>query len=302
MTAVKKKPGKKKSKKYKWLTRIIVFALVIGGTGFILYPVAGKILSARAQTEVIEDYRLSVSQMNEETIQKEWKKALKYNQDLADVSKKGGNALKDSDLLKEYSQSLNQNNIMGHLEIPSLDIHLPIYHGIANSTLDKGIGHIPNTALPLGGKGEHTTLTGHSGHPSSSLLDKLHKLNIGDTFELFILDKKFTYSVDNMEIVLPGDVSLLQAEPGHCYVTLVTCTPYGINSHRLLVRGELISEEKLFEAARNYISISGEVQKIATETVAVFILIFLLPLYIITSIQKFKNFKKFKKLEKRRET
>ncbi|MCL2816524.1 MAG: class C sortase [Oscillospiraceae bacterium] len=273
----KKQTGKKRSKKIKWLFRIVIYVLVIGGIAILLYPVLGKMLSAWAQTEVIEDYHLSVAQMNEEAIRKEWENALAYNQELEAVSKDGKPAV-----LEDYQDVLNKNNIIGYLEISSLDIRLPIYHSVANDVLDKGIGHIPNTALPIGREGDHTVLSAHSGHPTASLFDKLHLLKMGDTFDLFVLDKKFTYQVNNIATVLPDNTSLLQPEPGYSYVTLMTCTPYGINSHRLLIRGDKITEEKLMKTENEKIKNDGEVKNIASDILdilIVFTLIMSLLLY-----------------------
>ena len=134
---------------------------------------------------------------------------------------------------------------MGVLEIPKIDVTLPIYHGTDNTTLSKGIGHLYGTSLPVGGKGTHAALSGHSGMAGQRMLSDLDQLVIGDCFTLRVLGKKLTYQADQIKIVLPEDVSDLAIDPEKDYVTLVTCTPYGVNTHRLLVRGVRVAEQEM---------------------------------------------------------
>ena len=134
---------------------------------------------------------------------------------------------------------------MGVLEIPKIDVTLPIYHGTDNFTLSKGIGHLYGTSLPVGGKGTHAALSGHSGMAGQRMLSDLEQLVIGDCFTVRVLNKKLTYKVDQLKKVLPEDVSDLAIEPDKDYVTLVTCTPYGVNTHRLLVRGVRVAEQAM---------------------------------------------------------
>jgi sortase A len=159
-----------------------------------------------------------------------------YNEDL--IRKSNRYALSDEDL-ERYNSLLDPggNGIMGYIEIPILKVKLPIYHGVDESVLQIASGHIPSTSLPVGGPGTHCALSGHRGLPSARLFTDLDQLVIGDIFVLHVLDQTLTYEVDNIAIVDPDDLSMLQIEEGKDLCTLITCTPYGINTHRLLVRG-----------------------------------------------------------------
>lgn len=132
--------------------------------------------------------------------------------------------------------------VMGYLEIPKISLRLPIYHGTGDAALQKGIGHLAGTSLPVGGSGTHCVLSGHRGLPSALLFTDLDQLETGDTFTLYVLDQRLSYQVDQILVVEPEDVSTLAPEDGKDYVTLVTCTPYGVNTHRLLVRGSRIED------------------------------------------------------------
>ena len=146
----------------------------------------------------------------------------------------------------EYENQLNVDNsgIMGYIEIPKIDVKLPIFHGVDSSVLQIGIGHLKETTLPIGGKGTHSALSGHRGLPSAKLFTELDELEIGDTFNIYILDKSLSYQIDNIIVVEPNDASSLGIIPDKDYVTLITCTPYGINTQRLLVRGTRVEYKK----------------------------------------------------------
>ena len=133
---------------------------------------------------------------------------------------------------------------MGYIDIPKINVKLPIYHGTVNDVLNKGVGHLKGSSLPVGGVGTHSILAAHRGLPSSKLFSDLDKVNIGDKFYISILDKKLVYQVDNVVIVKPSEFDLLEIDKNKDYITLVTCTPYGVNSHRLLVRGIRIEEDE----------------------------------------------------------
>ena len=148
-----------------------------------------------------------------------------------------------------YDDILNiSDGMMGYLEIGKIKVNLPIYHGVGEDVLAKGVGHMPQSAFPIGGTGNHAVLTGHTGLPSARLLTDLTKLEEGDSFAIHILGQELRYQVDQIKVVLPSEGQDLAAEPGKDYCTLVTCTPYGINSHRLLVRGSRVEEEPQTEA------------------------------------------------------
>lgn len=159
-------------------------------------------------------------------LEQQWKLAQNYNASLMNGSQEG------------YGEILNlSDGIMGCICIPKIHVLLPIYHGAGEAVLAKGAGHLPQSGFPVGGKGNHAVITAHSGYPTAKMFSDLNTLSLGDTFEIHILQEVLVYRVDQILVVLPQDTAALQPEEGADYCTLVTCTPYGINSHRLLVRG-----------------------------------------------------------------
>lgn len=177
--------------------------------------------------------------MSREELDAEWAKARNYN-DLLQTTTitdpfSDVNAVEP---FTEYTQTLNIEGIMGHVEIPAITVELPIYHGVAEEVLAKGVGHIKSTALPVGGERTHAVLSAHSGLAEAKLFRELEKLEEGDYFFLYVLNEILAYQVDQIRVVEPDDISQLMPEAGKDYVTLLTCTPISINSHRLLVRGE----------------------------------------------------------------
>ena len=217
------------------LTLILLFVLLIG-VGLIAYPTFADWWNSFHQSRAVASYAESVANMNAEEYEKIIRKAEQYNNKLAES---GILWTLDEDQEKEYEEQLNigTSGIMGYIDIPKIDVMLPIYHGIDEAVLQVAIGHIPGTSLPVGGKGSHCVISGHRGLPSARLFTDIDKLVEGDTFTITVLNQTLTYEVDQIRTVLPTDLSDLQIEKGKDYMTLVTCTPYGINTHRLLVRG-----------------------------------------------------------------
>ena len=217
---------------------MIIIFLLISGAALFLYPVFSSYLAERHQARIIADYDESVQQMQAEKLAEEWKKAEEYNETLMgepvhDPFLEGsGMALPEN-----YLEVLHVMDSMGFIKIPKISVSLPIYHGTDRETLEKGIGHLRQTALPIGGEGNHAVLTGHTGLPNAKLFDGLTKLAVGDHFYIQILGKTIAYEVDSVNVVKPEEVELLNPIRGEDHVTLLTCTPYGVNSHRLLVRG-----------------------------------------------------------------
>jgi len=164
-----------------------------------------------------------IKNSDEEILEKEWKKAELYNE-----------------TFDNYMEALNLtgDGVMGYIEIPKIELRLPIYHGSGENSLLKGVGHIEKTTLPIGGTGNHSVLTGHRGLPESELFTRLDEVEMGDRFYIYVLDEVFVYEVDQITIVLPEEAGKIKREAGRDLITLITCTPYGINTHRLLVRGE----------------------------------------------------------------
>lgn len=220
------------------LTLILLLILLIGA-GLIAYPSFANWWNSFHQSRAVASYAETAANMNTEEYERIISKAQAYNRKL---SRSGILWTLDEDEEKEYKEQLDiaTSGIMGYIDIPKIDVMLPIYHGIDESILQVAVGHIPGTSLPVGGKGSHCVVSGHRGLPSARLFTDIDKLVEGDTFTITVLNKTLTYEVDQIRTVLPTDLSDLQIEKGKDYVTLVTCTPYGINTHRLLVRGHRI--------------------------------------------------------------
>ncbi len=248
----------------KW-KRGLALLLIVGGAGLFVYPRLQMVLADRSQTIAIGNYEEGVSGYDEKWKEGELEKARSYNNSLSEVAFPDpfghGGSLETAG---DYEEILNvDRGMMGVLEIPCIEVELPIYHGIGEEVLQKGVGHISQTAFPVGGEGNHTVLSTHRGLPDARLFTDLDELEPGDAFYIRVLGNNLAYEVDQVEVVDPGDVSLLKPEEGKDYVTLLTCTPYGINSHRLLVRGSRV----------NYVpEVKAQIQKkvVRTEKYTVF--------------------------------
>lgn len=213
-----------------------------------LYPLTSTAYNQRHQSKIHTQYQQVVELVDITERQKAWERAAAYNQSiqpgtqLVDAFSK--ETLIDAD--EEYSELLNLagDGIMGYVKIPAIAVHLPIYHGTGDATLEVGIGHLLGSSLPVGGESTHTILTAHSGMASSKMFTDLQQLETGDVFYLEVLGETLAYQVDQIKVVLPHDTTYLGIEPGGDYCTLVTCTPYAVNTHRLLVRGARIPYEE----------------------------------------------------------
>ena len=218
---------------------IIIIALALIGVVLLVYPYVTYRLSERDQTYVVQQYDDSLAKMTEQQMQKEWERARAYNASLATSVLYDPFASGQKDMDAEYLSLLDiaGNGVMCHIEIPKIKVDLPVFHGVSLSTLEKGAGHLEGSSLPVGGAGTHAVMTAHTGLNSAKLFTDLVELEIGDGFYIHTLDQILAYRVDNILTVEPEDVGALSMVDGKDYVTLVTCTPYGVNSHRLLVRG-----------------------------------------------------------------
>ena len=234
--------------------KILILILLISGTLLILYPNVSILFSSFEQASVVEDYKKSATYYDKELVKKERKRAKEYNKSIAgaevhDPFVPGSGIVIPTD----YDGILNvSNGIMGTLEIPKIGLELPIYHGISEDVLQKGVGHLKETAFPIGGKENHVILSTHRGLPKAKLFTDLDKLDIGDLFYITIYDEILAYRVDQIKVIEPKDTKYLIPIEDKDLVTLLTCTPYGINSHRLVVRGsrtKYIPTEK--EAIKN---------------------------------------------------
>lgn len=239
-----------KKKNNNWTTAFLVL-LLLAGVSLLLYPSLSDYWNSMHQTRAIASYAETVSQLDTAQYDEMWKAAQNYNRSLA--QRETAFAL-TGEQKAAYESLLDVSGlgVMGYIEIPEIDCSLPIYHGTEESVLQVAVGHLEWSNLPVGGEGTHCVLSGHRGLPSAKLFTNLDKLAVGDTFLLRVLDEVLTYEVDQILIVEPEQVDALGIMPGEDYCTLVTCTPYGINTHRLLVRGHRV--ENTPEAARMHVT------------------------------------------------
>lgn len=237
-----KKQGKEKKRSKKNLLNILVPMMVfLIGAGIFLYPLVSNAIAESQQDHTIREYKIAVDETDQEKIDAEWAKAEEYNENLAGDPVHDPFVLGSGYVLPDnYEEVLNVNGdgVMGYIEIPKIDVYLPIYHGTSEEVLAKGAGHIEASALPIGGKYRHSVISAHRGLPSAELFTRLDELEEGDQFYIHVLDQTLAYEVDQISVIEPEDLSELSAYEDHDYVTLLTCTPYGVNTHRLLVRGE----------------------------------------------------------------
>ena len=223
-----------------------IFIGLIFIIGIMLYPIISNLYIEHHQGNIIDEYNKTVESMPDDTLEKEREKAEGYNKMLT------GNMIITDPFDPEAQKKLEENsdyynilnigndNIIGYIKIPKINVSLPIYHGTSEDVLKRGVGHLQNTSFPIGGEGTHAVLSGHTGLSSAKLFTDLDKLEEGELFFIEVLGEKLAYKIDQIKIVEPSETSDLVIKSGEDYVTLVTCTPYGINSHRLLVRGTRI--------------------------------------------------------------
>ena len=218
---------------------IILLVVFLLGLSLLLYPSFSNYWNSFTSSKAIGSYADQVASMDEDRYQRIWESAYSYNQAL---TTRTNQYILTEEMNGEYQELLNVGGtgIMGYIEIASLGVSLPIYHGTSDAVLQIAVGHLDWTSLPVGGESTHCVLSGHRGLPSAKLFTNLDKLVVGDTFILRVLDEILTYEVDQILIVEPHVTENLHIEEGKDYCTLVTCTPYGINSHRLLVRGHRV--------------------------------------------------------------
>lgn len=227
-------------KKKKRNTSTILLAVVfLAGLSLMLYPVVSNYLNTRVQSGVVSGYQQYVQESNTEEHIRMISHARQFNESLLERSNP---FTLTEDQQQRYNALLNLsgNGMMGYVEIPCIDVRLPIYHGTEEDVLQQAVGHIEWTSLPVGGESSHCVISGHRGLPTADLLTHIDRMRLGDRFYIHVLGQELEYRVDQIEVVLPSDTSLLTIEEGKDYVTLLTCTPYGINSHRLLVRGSRV--------------------------------------------------------------
>ena len=228
--------------KKKWMSRLMTLLIVVvfvAGLSFLLYPTVSNLWNQAHQSRAIATYTEQVEKLDDSSNKEMLKAARKYNKELLKKADHWKLSKKDK---KKYESLLDVSGtgIMGYIEIPKIDCSLPVYHGTDEGALQIAIGHLEGSSLPVGGKSSHCVLSGHRGLPSARLFTDLDQMEEGDTFILNILGHKLAYEVDQIKVVLPEEMSDLEIQEGKDLCTLVTCTPYGINTHRLLVRGHRV--------------------------------------------------------------
>lgn len=216
---------------------ILAAACGIAALGLMLYPLVGELLSERYHSDVETTYTAAIMDTDDAELTAQREAAEQYNAMLSGIAITEGGA--DAPPLP-YAEQLTVGGVMCYIDIPKINVYLPVQHGTDAETLEHAVGHVAGTSLPVGGSSTHAVLSAHSGMASSKLFSDIDQLTEGDTFYIHVLGDTLAYKVDSINTVLPTDTSLLQIEDGKDYVTLVTCTPFGVNTHRLLVRGHRV--------------------------------------------------------------
>ena len=272
------------------LTFAALVLLFLTGLSVMLYPLVSDYMNSLSQSRVIAQYSRELLNLSEADYSDIINSANEYNQSLMT---KQNRFTMTAEELKEYRSILDftHSGVIGTLEIPVIKVKLPIYLGTEESTLQVGLGHLEGSSLPVGGPGTHSVISGHRGLPSSTLLTNADQLDIGDTFTLNILNEKLTYQIDHKVTVLPDDFSYLGIDPDKDYCTLLTCTPLGINSHRLLLRGSRISPEENVKKPGNENPLRGDARQVSA---VIQYLIAAVPILIITFIYMFIKYRKSK--------
>lgn len=264
------------------LSSVVLILVFLGGLSLLLYPTVSEWWNSIHSSKAISNYKEVVDSLKEEEYERVLHAAQEYNRDFTI------HQLSDEQR-KEYESMLNvgENGIMGYIEIPTIDVFLPIYHGTAESVLQIAVGHIEWTSLPIGGESTHCVISGHRGLPSAKLFSNLDKLTEGDTFTLNVLNEKLTYEVDQILIINPDEVDSLEIVKGRDYCTLVTCTPYGINTHRLLVRGHRV--ETIEDIKINVSADATAIDPLIMAPIVAAPILFVLLIYLLVKYRKKKS-------------
>jgi sortase A len=267
----------------KHFTTIVLLLIFLTGLCLLLYPTFSNWWNSFHQSRAIASYVEAVEDMSQAQREIMLAQAQEYNEGIASR----GNAFvltEEQEAAYRDILDVSGTGIMGYIHIPKIGVSLPIYHGTDETVLQVAVGHLSGTSLPVGGESTHTVLSGHRGLPSAKLFTDLDELTVGDTFTLTVLGQTLTYQVDQIRTVEPDDTSELKIESGKDYCTLVTCTPYGVNSHRLLVRGVRV------DVAEELGTVASEAVKIPTylviPAVGVPLLLVLLALLLVVNRRK----------------
>ena len=279
--------------KKKILSRLSTFMIILiflAGVSFLAYPTVSNLWNQAHQSRAIATYSKQVEKLDDSENKKMLKAARKYNKSLLKKSDHWKLSKKDK---KKYESLLDVSGtgIMGYIEVPKIDCSLPIYHGTDEGALQIAIGHLEGSSLPVGGKNTHCVLSGHRGLPSARLFTDLDQMEEGDIFILNILGRKLAYEVDQIKVVLPEEMSDLEIEEGKDLCTLVTCTPYGINTHRLLVRGHRTEyvEKKVEEEQKEVQTKKTDIRLMIAGGAGVLILLIIIIVIVIKRRRKRRN-------------
>ena len=276
--------------KKKHISTIIIALIFLAGLGFLLYPTVSNLWNRAHQSRAIATYTKQVEKLDDSQNKEMLKAARKYNKSLLKKSDHWKLSKKDK---KKYESLLDVSGtgIMGYIEVPKIDCSLPIYHGTDEGALQIAIGHLEGSSLPVGGKSTHCVLSGHRGLPSARLFTDLDQMEEGDIFILNILGRKLAYEVDQIKVVLPEEMSDLEIEEGKDLCTLVTCTPYGINPHRLLVRGHRTKyvEKKVEEEQKKVQTKKTDIRLMIAGGTGVLILLIIIIVIVIKRRRKRRN-------------
>jgi len=269
---------------------LLIVVVFVAGLSFLLYPTVSNLWNQAHQSRAIATYSKQVEKLDDSENKKMLKAARKYNKSLLKKSDHWKLSKKDK---KKYESLLDVSGtgIMGYIEVPKIDCSLPIYHGTDEGALQIAIGHLEGSSLPVGGKSTHCVLSGHRGLPSARLFTDLDQMEEGDIFILNILGRKLAYEVDQIKVVLPEEMSDLEIEEGKDLCTLVTCTPYGINTHRLLVRGHRTEyvEKKVSEEEKEVQTKKTDIRLMIAGGAGVLILLIIIIVIVIKRRRKRRN-------------
>ena len=282
--------SEKKGKKFRNL-------LFWAGFLICIFPVISNMVERQRQADAVATYRQTMEKEDEKEIEEKWRQANEYNEMLFQA--KGGIVEETEE--KKYEELLNIHgtDIMGSLEIPKIQVELPIYHGTEDEVLSNGIGHLEGTSLPIGRENTHSVLTGHRGLPSSKLLVRLDEMKIGDLFFIHTYKEVMAYKVEEIMVVKPEDTAWMEIKDEKDLVSLVTCTPFGINSHRLIVTGRRVDYKE-----KEYIKIKPQFPSVREIIVTVFPILFVVSVGVIqikNRIQTYRRQRRRKRRRKRRE-
>ncbi len=255
-------------------SNIFIILIFLAGVSLVLYPSVSDWWNSMHQSRAVASYLEQVSDLTAEEYDRMFEEAEEYNEKIAE---QGTHFSLTEEEEEEYNSILDVTGtgIMGYISIPKIDVELPIYHGTDDAVLQIAIGHLAGTSLPVGGESTHCVVSGHTGLPSALLFTNLNKLVEGDQFTMNVLDRTLTYEVDQIRIVLPSELEDLAISDGQDYCTLVTCTPYGVNTHRLLVRGHRV------ENAADDVRVTADALQVDTKLVALVLAVFIILLFLI---------------------